>query len=302
MEPSKAINHQPDTVIENEEHWTEIIRPKSSLLDLRLGEVWRYRDLVMMFVKRDIVANYKQTILGPIWIFLQPVMTSLMYVVVFGGIAKIKTNQADDIPKVVFYLSGVMLWTYFAECFNKTATVFKDNASIFGKVYFPRLVMPLALVISNLVKLMLQFILFLGFWGFYLYKENTIHPNAYMLLFPVLIILLAGISLGTGMIISSLTTKYRDLIFLLTFGIQLFMYATPVIYPLSEVIRKKPGLEVFIRANPLTSIMETFRMGFLGSGEFSWGALAYTTGFTFALLAVGTIVFNRVEKNFMDTV
>ncbi|MES2777484.1 MAG: ABC transporter permease [Bacteroidota bacterium] len=297
MELSKQI-HQPDTAVENDDHWTEIIRPKSNLFDLRLAEVWRYRDLVMMFVKRDIVANYKQTILGPIWIFLQPIMTSLMYVIVFGKIASIST---DGVPMMVFYLAGVMLWSYFAECFNKTATVFKDNASIFGKVYFPRLVMPLALVISNLVKLGIQFILFLIVWGYYLYK-GQVHPNGYLLLFPVLILLVAGISLGTGMIISSLTTKYRDLIFLLTFGIQLFMYATPVIYPLSVVSAKYPKMASVIKANPLTAIMETFRKGFLGTGEFSWGGLAYAAAFTAALLAIGTVVFNRVEKNFMDTV
>ncbi len=298
MEPSNAIHHQPDTVIENEDHWTEIIRPKSSLFDLRLGEVWRYRDLVMMFVKRDIVANYKQTILGPIWIFLQPILTSLMYVIVFGKIAKIGT---DGVPQLVFYLAGVMLWSYFAECFNKTATVFKDNASIFGKVYFPRLVMPLALVISNLVKLLIQFLLFISVWAYYLYL-GKIQPNAYMLLFPLLIVMLAGISLGIGMIVSALTTKYRDLIFLLTFGIQLFMYATPVIYPLSVVTERYPKMAGVIKANPLTHIMEAFRKGFLGNGDFSWGGLAYTAAFTAVLLAVGTVIFNRVEKNFMDTV
>jgi len=298
MESFNPILEKSKEIIEGDHHWTEIIKPKSHLFDLRLREVWRYRDLVMMFVKRDIVANYKQTILGPIWIFLQPIMTSLIYVLVFGKIAGIPT---DDIPQVVFYLSGVMLWNYFAECFNKTATVFKDNASIFGKVYFPRLVMPLALVISNLVKLLIQFVLFLAFWGYFFYKGD-LNPNAYMLLFPILILLLAGISLGTGMIISALTTKYRDLIFLLTFGIQLFMYATPVIYPLSVVKDKYPKMADIIRANPLTPIMETFRKGFLGTGDFSWLWLGYSALFTAILLAIGTITFNRVEKNFMDTV
>jgi len=298
METSEYIHDKANVAIESDDHWTEIIRPKSSLFDIRLREVWRYRDLVMMFVKRDIVANYKQTILGPIWIFLQPIMTSLMYVLVFGKIAGIST---DGIPMMAFYLSGVMLWSYFSECFNKTATVFKDNASIFGKVYFPRLVMPLALVISNLVKLLIQFGLFLIVWGYYLYM-GKVHPNMYMLLFPLLIMLLAGISLGIGMIISSLTTKYRDLIFLLTFGIQLFMYATPVIYPLSVVHNKYPKMEAVIKANPLTPIMETFRKGFLGTGDFSWAWLAYSAVFTLVLMAVGTVIFNRVEKNFMDTV
>jgi len=298
MEQLKDTGLQQKQAIEGDDHWTEIIKPKSNLLDLRLAEVWRYRDLVMMFVKRDIVANYKQTILGPIWIFLQPIMTSLMYVIVFGKIAAISTN---GVPMMVFYLAGVMLWSYFSECFNKTATVFKDNASIFGKVYFPRLVMPLALVVSNLVKLLIQFVLFLIVWGYFVYK-GQVQPNAYLLLFPFLIVLLAGISLGIGMIISALTTKYRDLIFLLTFGIQLFMYATPVIYPLSVVTAKYPKMAGVLKANPLTHIMEAFRKGFLGSGEFSWGWMGYTTAFTAILLAAGTVIFNRVEKNFMDTV
>ena len=295
---SATTIHKSDTIVENEEYWTEVIRPKSGLFDLRLADVWRYRDLIMMFVKRDIVANYKQTILGPIWIFLQPIMTSLMYVIVFGKIAQIST---DGIPQMVFYLAGVMLWSYFSDCFTKTASIFKDNASIFGKVYFPRLVMPLALVISNLIKLLIQFGLFIGVWGYFLFK-GQIQPNLYLLLFPVLIVMLAGISLGIGMIVSALTTKYRDLIFLLTFGIQLFMYATPVIYPLSVVTLKYPKMAGIIRANPLTHIMEAFRKGFLGTGEFSWGGLAYTAIFTAFLLAVGTVIFNRVEKNFMDTV
>ncbi|MEO7311356.1 MAG: ABC transporter permease [Chitinophagaceae bacterium] len=298
MEEIKQIPPTIEIIQEGDDHWTEVIRPKSGLFDLRLGEVWRYRDLVMMFVKRDIVANYKQTILGPIWIFLQPIMTSLMYVIVFGNIAGIST---DGVPKILFYLAGVMLWNYFSECFNKTATVFKDNASIFGKVYFPRLVMPLALVVSNLVKLLIQFALFLVFFGYFFYK-GEIHPNAYILFFPLLILLLAGISLGTGMIISSLTTKYRDLIFLLTFGVQLFMYATPVIYPLSVVAAKYPKMVGIIKLNPLTSIMETFRKGFLGNGDFSWGSLGYSAAFTMVLLAFGTVIFNKVEKNFMDTV
>lgn len=298
MKSDNSIHHPSEINVENDDHWTEVIRPKSGLFDLRLSEVWRYRDLVMMFVKRDIVANYKQTILGPLWIFLQPIMTSLMYVIVFGKIAQIST---DGVPMMVFYLAGVMLWSYFSDCFTKTATIFKDNASIFGKVYFPRLVMPLALVISNLVKLLIQFLLFIAVWGYFFYK-GQIHPNQYLLLFPLLILLLAGISLGIGMIVSSLTTKYRDLIFLLTFGIQLFMYATPVIYPLSVVTDKYPKMAGFIRANPLTHIMETFRKGFLGSGEFSWGWLGYSALFTVFLLAVGTVIFNRVEKNFMDTV
>lgn len=279
----------------HQENWTEVIEPQASLLDLRLGEVWRYRDLLRMFVQRDFVANYKQTILGPIWFFIQPILTTLTYMLIFGRVAGLSTEGA---PQLVFYMAGVTLWNYFSECLNKTATVFKDNAQIFGKVYFPRLVMPLSIVASNLVRFGIQFLLFILVVAFYAVRGD-IQPNWAILLTPVLVLLMAGISLGVGLIFSSLTTKYRDLVFLLTFGVQLFMYATPVIYPMSEI---PPEYFPIIRANPLTSIFETFRYAFLGVGTLSWGGLAYSTVFTLVMVALGAVVFNKVEKGFMDTV
>ena len=276
--------------------WTDIISNQSRILDLRLKDVWRYRDLLLMFVKRDFVATYKQTILGPVWFFIQPLLTTLTFVIIFGNIAKLST---DGLPMILFYLSGITLWNYFSECLNKTATVFKDNANIFGKVYFPRLVMPLSIVVSNLIKLGIQFLLFLVCWCWFLFKSDSVHPNWYILLTPYLVFIIALLALGAGMIISAMTTKYRDLVFLLSFGIQLFMYATPVIYPMSSLPVKYAW---FIRANPLSAIIETFRYAFTGSGEFSWWALGYSSVFTFVLLAIGTIIFNKVEKSFMDTV
>ena len=281
---------------EQDEHWTEIIEPKTKLLDLRLNELWRYRDLVLMFVRRDFVANYKQTILGPIWFFLQPLLTTVTYIFIFGRVAGLST---DGLPMLLFYLAGVTIWNYFSETLNKTATVFKDNSQMFGKVYFPRLTMPFSIVISNLVRFGIQFILFILAWVWYLFQTDTIHPNYYILLTPVLIIIMGLLALGLGMIISALTTKYKDLIFLLTFGIQLLMFATPVIYPLSSLPAKYQWI---IKANPMTAIIETFRYGFLGSGTVSWLQLAYSITVTICILIIGTIIFNRVEKNFTDTV
>jgi lipopolysaccharide transport system permease protein len=276
--------------------WTEIIEPSSGLLDLRLKEVWRYRDLLMLLVKRDFVATYKQTILGPIWFFLQPVLTTLTFTLIFGRIAGIGT---DGLPMMLFYLAGITLWNYFSECLNRTATVFKDNAQVFGKVYFPRLVMPLSIVVSNLVKLGIQFILFLGFWTYYIITTDAVHPNAAILLTPVLVLIMAGLGLGFGMIISAMTTKYRDLVFLLSFGIQLLMYATPVIYPISKI---DPEYRWIIQANPMSSVIETFRYGFTGSGTFSLAALGYSSIFAAVVVMLGAIVFNKVERSFMDTV
>lgn len=282
--------------ITDEEGWTEIIEPQHSLLDLRLAEVWNYRDLLLLLVRRDFVATYKQTILGPIWFFLQPVMTTLTFTLIFGKIAGIST---DGMPMLLFYMAGITLWNYFSECLNRTATVFKDNESVFGKVYFPRLIMPLSIVVSNLIKLGIQFFLFLLFWGFYLFTGSSVHPNAAILLTPVLVLIMGGLGLGFGMIISALTTKYRDLVFLMTFGVQLLMYATPVIYPLSSISDK---YKMLIMVNPMTSIIETFRYAFMGSGSLNWGALAYSAFFMIIIMATGTIVFNKVEKSFMDTV
>jgi lipopolysaccharide transport system permease protein len=277
------------------EDWDLIIKPQSSLFEIDFRELWSYRDLLLLLVRRDFVATYKQTILGPIWFFLQPILTTLTFVIIFGRIAGL---SPIGVPIVLFYLAGITLWNYFAESLNRTATVFKDNANIFGKVYFPRLVMPLSIIVSNLVKLAIQLVLFLLFWFYYLYT-GEVHPNVYMLLTPLLILLMGLLGLGSGMIISAMTTKYRDLALLLAFGIQLLMYATPIIYPLAKI---GPKYRWLIVANPMTAIVETFRFSFLGSGTFSWGALAYSAGITLVILFLGTIIFNKVEKSFMDTV
>ena len=281
---------------EQPEHWTEIIEPKTKLLDLRLNELWRYRDLVLMFVRRDFVANYKQTILGPIWFFLQPLLTTVTYIFIFGRMAGLST---DGLPMLLFYLSGVTIWNYFSETLTKTATVFKDNAQMFGKVYFPRLTMPFSIVLSNLVRFVIQFMLFIIVWVWYLFQNDAIHPNYLIALTPVLVLMMGLLALGLGMIISAMTTKYKDLIFLLTFGIQLLMFATPVIYPMSSIPEKYQWI---ILANPMSAIVETFRYAFLGSGTFNWLHLGYSAAFTLVILVIGTIIFNRVEKSFTDTV
>jgi lipopolysaccharide transport system permease protein len=295
-EKDQFLNSSTTAAKPHHEHWTEVIGPSTGLLDLRLKEVWRYRDLLMLLVKRDFVATYKQTILGPIWFFLQPILTTLTFTLIFGRIAGLST---DGVPMMLFYMAGITLWNYFAECLNRTATVFKDNAQVFGKVYFPRLVMPLSIVVSNLVKLAIQFTLFLCFWGYFMITTDKVHPNSALLLTPVLILIMGGLGLGFGMIISAMTTKYRDLVFLLSFGVQLLMYATPVIYPLSQI---GPKYRWLIMANPMSSIIETFRYGFTGSGAFSLPGLCYSAAFALVAIVLGTIIFNKVERSFMDTV
>ena len=280
---------------EPQQQWTETIESSHSLFDLKLAEVWRYKDLVYMFVKRDFVSEFKQTVLGPIWFFINPIFTTLVYVVVFGNIAGLSTDGA---PKVLFYLAGVTLWNYFSNCLTRTSGVFRDNASIFGKVYFPRLVMPLTIVISNLMKFGVQFALFISFLIYYMIK-GEVQPNIWILATPFIIILMAAFALGTGMIFSALTTKYRDLQMLLGFGISLFMYATPVIYPLSSLSGIWRTIAMY---NPLTGIFECFKYGWLGVGDFSVTILLISTVIIFIILAIGTLIFNKVEKGFMDTV
>lgn len=273
------------------------IQPQTSLFSLKLKDVWEYRDLLLLLVRRDFVSFYKQTVLGPLWFFIQPLLQTLMFTFVFGRMAGIST---DKLPPVLFYLAGVTAWNYFADCLTKTSTVFKDNANIFGKVYFPRLIMPLSIVVSNLVRFGVQMLLFIvAMVFFYFFKGASFASNIYILLFPILVLLMAGMGLGAGMIISALTTKYRDLAFLITFGIQLLMYATTVIYPLSSASPKYRG---YIEAHPMTAIIETFRFGFLGKGSFSWAALGYSAIVTIIMLVIGTVVFNKVEKDFVDTV
>ncbi len=273
------------------------IKPQSSLLDFKLGEVWRYRDLVSMFVKRDLVTIYKQTILGPLWYLLQPLLTTLVFTVIFSRVAKIST---DGLPPILFYLAGITAWNYFSESFKNTADTFKKNENIFGKVYFPRVIMPLSIVISGLLKFLIQMLLFIGFIVYYWSQGVMLTPHWELIwLLPFLLMLMGFLGLGFGMIISSLTTKYRDLTFLIQFGIQLLMYAAPVIYPISTIPDKYKWI---IMANPVTSIIETFRYIFLGEGLFSWNGLLYSTGLMIVLMFFALIIFNRTEKNFMDTV
>ena len=283
---------------EIEQGWTTEIRPKDSLLSVDFKEIWRYRDLMMLFVKRNIITQYKQTVLGPLWFLIQPLMTTIMYMVVFGGIAKIST---DGLPQPLFYLAGISFWQYFADCLNKTSNTFVSNAGIFGKVYFPRLVTPLSDVISNLVRFGIQFGLFLLVYAYYiLFTDVQIHTNWYVLMLPILVMMLAGLALGFGILFSSMTTKYRDLQLLLSFFVSLWMYATPVIYPLSTITN--PTLRLVMQLNPLTGIVEFFKYGMLGVGVHDWWMLGYSFGFMVVLLAIGIVVFNKVQKSFMDTV
>lgn len=280
----------------SDSEWSLEIKPVSGWFNIHLKDLWRYRDLLVMFVKRDFVSVYKQTILGPVWFFIQPILTSATFTLVFGTIAKIPT---DGIPAPIFYLSGIVCWSYFADCLNRTSGTFIVNANIFGKVYFPRLISPISNVISILLKFGIQLLLLVAFIIYFKINDANINPNIYILLVPYLIFLMAGLGLGAGIIVSSLTTKYRDLSFLVSFGVQLLMYATPVIYPLSSAPEKYKWL---ILANPMTSIIETFRYAFLGAGSFDFYNLLYSTVFMIIVLSVGIIVFNRVEKNFIDTV
>ncbi len=275
-------------------HWE--ISSKHSLLDLKLKDAWEYRDLLWLLVRRDFVAVYKQTILGPLWFIIQPLFTTVMYTLVFGKIAGISTGS---LPGPLFYMAGITIWNYFSDCFLKTSSVFRDNAGVFGKVYFPRMIVPLSIIISNMVRFGIQFVLFLGMMGYYGLKGTPLHPNIYLGLLPVLIVITAALGLGAGMIVSALTTKYRDLSFLVSFGMQLLMYATTVIYPLSKAPDRYKWL---VKANPVTGIIETFRYGFSGEGSFAWSLIGYSASVALLSLVTGSIVFTRVEKNFVDTV
>lgn len=279
----------------NKNGYTEIT-PNNRLLNLNLRELIAYKDLIYMYVKRDIVTMYKQTILGPLWFVIQPILTTVMFMFVFGNLAGIST---DGIPGPLFYFAGIILWNYFADCLNKTSGTFTTNQNVFGKVYFPRLVVPISVTISNLVKFFIQFAIFIIIYIVYSFKGVGIAPNWYALLFPLLVVMSAGLALGFGIIFSSMTTKYRDLTFLLQFGVQLWMYATPVIYPLSTMPADKQWI---FQLNPMTSIIETFKYGAIGNGVFSWGWLLYSLIFMVITLLLGTIIFNKVEKDFMDTV
>ena len=279
------------------EHWDQVIEPHGKLFDLNLKEVWRYRDLLWLFVKRDFTAQYKQTILGPLWHFIQPVFTTLMFLFIFGRIANIPT---DGIAAVPFYMSGITIWNYFSACLTSTSSTFVANAGIFGKVYFPRLVIPLSTVLSNLVKFAIQFLLLLAVMIYYGIKTGQFHFGASWLLIPVLVLMMAGLGLGLGIIISSLTTKYRDFTVLIGFAVQLLMYATPVAYPLSYL--KDKSFASWVAWNPLSPIVEAFRYALFGTGTVDAAALAYSGIFIIVVLFLGMIIFSKVERSFMDTV
>lgn len=282
--------------LSSQENWSLIIVPQRNLFDLRLRALWRYRDLVMLFVWRDFVSVYKQTILGPLWYLIQPLLTAVVFTFIFGNVAKLPT---DGLPQLLFYMSGTVVWSYFASCLTKTSDTFITNANLFGKVYFPRLAVPVSILLSNLVAFGIQFAFFLLFMGYFALNGSVIRPNWWILLTPVLVFMMAGLGFGFGIIVSSLTTKYRDLRFLVQFGVQLLMYAAPVIYPVSSIPQR---FQWIILANPMTSIIEAFRYSFLGAGSVDAEQLLYSFAFMTIVVIVGTVIFNRVETTFMDTV
>jgi lipopolysaccharide transport system permease protein len=272
------------------------IEPKKSLFDINLKELWAYRDLIALFVRRDFVALYKQTILGPLWFIIQPLLSTAMFTIVFAKIAQFSTA---NLPPIVFYLSGTVAWNYFSTTLLKTSDTFTQNASIFGKVYFPRLTVPVSIVISNLIQFAIQFTLLALIIIYYSFNGYDFHFDLTLLLIPVMLLILAGLGLGFGILISSLTTKYRDLKQLISFGVQLWMYITPIIFPLSSVSGK---YRIFFVMNPLTGIIETFRTILLGVGHMNYFYLGYSAAFMLVLLVIGVIMFNRIERNFMDYV
>lgn len=286
--------------VDGDANWDLEIKPQSHLLDINLREVWKYRDLLWMFVKRDFTAQYKQTILGPLWHFIQPLLTTVVYLVVFTSIAKIST---DGVPPVLFYMSGITIWNYFSSCFNATSNTFVANASIFGKVYFPRLVIPLSTVMSNIVKFGIQFLLLLAAILWHKLSSTSLElsqPLLTIFLIPIIVFIMAGLGLGIGIIISSITTKYRDFNVLIGFALQLLMYGTPVVYPLSTITDAK--LKFWISLNPLTPLVEAFRYSILGVGSFEIAEILYSLCFMLITVLIGFMIFTKVEKTFMDTV
>ena len=295
------MNNQPSTSNQqlstnSNDTWTKVIESKAKPCDLKLRQLWQYRDLIYMFVRKDLVVLYKQTILGPIWYIVQPVIASIMFTFIFGRIAKI---PSDGVPHYLFYLAGITCWGYFSSSLTTTSNTFTENQAIFGKVYFPRIVIPISIVISNFIKFNMQVGVFLFFYFLYMYKGAAVKPNYYLFLFPLLVFMMGGLSLGFGMLFSAMTAKYRDLKFLLSFFVQIWMYGTPIIYSLSDAPEKYKWI---IALNPMTSIIITFKYAFLGRGNFSWDYLIYSFVFMTVLLFVSLIIFNKVEKNFMDTV
>lgn len=284
--------HQDDV---SNEYWDAVIESKHSLLVINFKELWHYRDLLVLFVRRDFVTVYKQTILGPLWFIIQPILTTITFTIIFGNVAQLSTDGA---PKVVFYMAGVTLWSYFSTCLTAVSGVFNANAGIFGKVYFPRLIMPLTIVISNLMKFGIQFLLFICFVVYFAF-QNQIQPNIWVFALPLVIVLMALISMGIGLVLSSMTTKYKDLNQLISFGMQLFMYATPVIYPSSSIPER---YEWIANLNPLAGLFDYMRYAFLGAGSFTFYDFIYPAAFSVVVLIIGVLVFNKVQKTFMDTV
>lgn len=279
--------------------WDIYIKPKQKGLNLNLKEIWVYKDLLFMYIHREFIATYKQTVLGPLWFFIQPIFTTLIYMVVFGGIAQIPT---DGLPQLLFFMAGTVCWNYYSDCLGRCSTTFTANAAVFSKVYFPRLIVPMSGLISAMLKMVIQLFMFFGFYLFFVIQGSDIALNKYALLFPLLIIILAAIGFGFGIIISSITIKYRDLSILFGFITGLFMYLTPVIYPLSAIPSKYTDYKWIIEINPLTSVFETFRYGFLGSGSFSWGGLLYSFVFAIIISLIGILIFNKVERKFVDVI
>ena len=288
--------NEKEIITEESDSWDLIITPRKKWWDLQLRDVWHYRDLIGLFVRRDFVSRYKQTILGPLWFIIQPLLTSIVFTVIFGNIAQLPT---DGLPQMLFYMSGNILWSYFSTCLTSTSTTFTANAHLFGKVYFPRLVMPVSIVISDLITFAIQFVFFLAYLLFFYLRGSAVGLTTWAFALPLLLVLMAGLGLGFGIIISSMTTKYRDLQYLVSFGVGLWMYGTPVIYPVSSIPEKWRWVA---NVNPVTPIIETFRKGFLGAGDASWARLAYSFGFMLVVLLIGVVIFNRVEKTFIDTV
>lgn len=292
------MNYDQEIPMQGTSHdvWDLIIKPKRKWFDLRLNELWQYRDLIMLFVRRDFVSIYKQTILGPLWYIIQPLLTTIVFTIIFGRVARLPT---DDLPPFLFYMSGTVIWSYFAACMTKTSDTFISNANLFGKVFFPRLSVPIAIIISNLVAFVIQFAMFLGFLVFFIITGTDVNPNFYVLLTPILLIIEAGLGLGFGIIVSSMTTRYRDLRYLVGFGVSLWLYATPVIYPVSAIPEQ---YQFIIQANPMTPIVEAFRYAYLGAGTVNFINLGYSFGLMVVVLLIGIVLFNRIEQTFMDTV
>ncbi|MDI9308973.1 MAG: ABC transporter permease [Limnohabitans sp.] len=284
-----------------ESDWVLEINPKRNFLEFNIKEIWRYRDLLFLFVKRDIITYYKQTILGPIWFLIQPLITSIIQFVIFSQIANI---PSDEVPYFLFVLAGNVLWFYFSDCFKATSEVFKTNQNLFGKVYFPRMIMPLSIVFSNLLKFAIQFVFFIIVLIYYIYIGNSsVAPNWYIVFTPFLMLVMMIFSLGLGMIITSLTTKYRDLTFVISFGISLYMYITPIVYPTTLALQKMPEkLHYLIYANPLTSIFDFFKYAYLGSGQINFSGVIYSFFFSIFIFFCGLLIFNKTEKNFIDVI